>query len=115
MKRKTIGAALMLLMTSGAAYAGTCEDQMAAYNKHVAEDKAEASKWAPGVKEANDKFNEQMKANILKGCEPGGFFDKWMKPFETSKRSVRLIQISRAVKPATNTQDTQISCHFRNI
>jgi len=76
MKRKTIGAALMLLMTSGAAYAGTCEDQMAAYNKHVAEDKAEASKWAPGVKEANDKFNEQMKANILKGCEPGGFFEQ---------------------------------------
>ena len=75
MKPKMITAALALLMTSGAAHAGTCQDEMARYARRVAEDAA-VSDWGPGVKKQNDKINARMKANILKGCAPGGFYDQ---------------------------------------
>jgi len=79
MKTKSMIAALALLMTggTGAAQAGTCQDEMARYAKQVAEDEAaDTSEWAAGAKENNDKINERMKANILKGCAPGGFYDQ---------------------------------------
>jgi len=79
MKRKMIGAALglLLMMTSGVALAETCEEAMASYAKQVAEDNAaDTSKWGPGVKETIDKSNKRIKANILKGCAPGGFYEQ---------------------------------------
>jgi hypothetical protein len=33
-------------------------------------------KNTPGNSSANDRFNKRMKANILKGCAPGGFYDQ---------------------------------------
>jgi hypothetical protein len=80
MKTKLIIAAMALLAATSFATgmrAGTCEDAMASYAKHVAEDAAEdKSDWAPGVKENIDKMNAREKANILKGCAPGGFYDQ---------------------------------------
>jgi hypothetical protein len=66
---------MTILVASSGAQAGSCEKAKADYARQVAEDAA-VSGWAPGVKEHNDKFNERMKANILKGCAPGGFYDQ---------------------------------------
>jgi hypothetical protein len=75
--------AMTILVASSSAQAGTCEDAMASYTKDFAEDNAadtsDTSKWSPEAKEskkANDKLNERIKANILKGCAPGGFYDQ---------------------------------------
>jgi hypothetical protein len=74
---KLAATVMIVLIASSGAQAGTCQDEMAKYAKQVAEDAAaDTSDWAPGVKEANDKINERMKANILKGCGPGGFYDQ---------------------------------------
>jgi hypothetical protein len=72
-----IAIAMTTLVASSRAQAGTCEDAMASYTKDVAEDDAaDTSGWAPGAKEANDKLNKRIKANILKGYAPGGFYDQ---------------------------------------
>jgi len=70
-KRLLIFAALALHVSS--AKAGECERAWAGYNKQIAEDAA-VTNWGPGVKETNDKVNERIKANIIKGCEPGGVY-----------------------------------------
>jgi len=69
---RTIAAIAIILITSSGANAGMCEDEMASYNRRIAEDAA-VTNWGPGVKEANDKLNARMKANILKGCADGAY------------------------------------------
>jgi hypothetical protein len=76
MRYPMVTAALLLLMGTAAQAGGSCEKAKADYARQVAEDAAVSSEWGPGVKEHNDKFNERMKANILKGCAPGGFYDQ---------------------------------------
>jgi hypothetical protein len=77
---------MTILIASSNAQAGTCEDEMAKYNKQVAEDKAaDTSQWAPGVKEANAKITARMKDNIAKGCAPGGFYGQLDKAIEEVK------------------------------
>jgi hypothetical protein len=66
---------MTILVASSGAQAGSCEKAKADYARQVAEDAA-VSGWAPGVKEANDRINKRMNANILKGCAPGGFYDQ---------------------------------------
>jgi hypothetical protein len=73
--RYPIATTAVLLLMGTTAQAGSCEKAKADYARQVAEDAA-VSEWGPGVKEANDKINKRMKANILKGCEPGGFYDQ---------------------------------------
>ena len=68
-------AVVLLLMGTTAQAGGSCEKAKANYARQVAEDAA-VTNWGPGVKEANDKINRRMKANLLKGCEPGGFYDQ---------------------------------------
>jgi hypothetical protein len=66
----------MVLSYSGA-QAGWCEKAMADYLKGVAEvDAIPLDKFAPGAKEDNDALNRRIKANVLKGCAPGGFYDQ---------------------------------------
>ena len=48
----------------------------------------------PGVKEHNDKFNKRMKANILKGCEPGGLYDQL-------DEAIRQVRAKCAAQPNT--------------
>ena len=77
MKYLIVAIAMTILIASSSAQAGTCEDAMARYSEDVAKDNAaDTSGWAPGAKEANDKLNERIKANILKGRAPGGFYDQ---------------------------------------
>ena len=70
----SIAVAVLLLAFSPPARAGTCQDEMAKYEKQVAEDKA--ASMAPAVREQNDKINQRVKANILKGCAKGGFYEQ---------------------------------------
>ena len=58
--------AMTILIAPSTAQAGTCKDEMARYTKQVAED----TSTLPEVK-------ERIKANTLKGCAPGGFYDQW--------------------------------------
>jgi hypothetical protein len=79
-------AALISTAYMSVACAGTCEEAMAAYTKQVAEDNAaDTSDWAPGVKEANAKITARMKANIAKGCAPGGLYGQLDKAIEEVK------------------------------
>ena len=57
--------AMTILIASSTAQAGTCKDAMAQYTKQVAGD----ASTLPEVK-------ERIKANILKSCAPGGFYEK---------------------------------------
>ena len=69
---------------------GFCQDAIDRYNKDMAEDDAkDTSNWAPGAKEANDKLNERIKANIIKGCEPGGFYDQWDEVIRRAKEECK--------------------------
>ena len=86
-------ATVLLLMGTTAQAGGSCEKAKADYAKHVAEDAA-VSEWGPGVKEHNDKFSERMKANILKGCEPGGFYDQL-------DEAIRQVRAKCAAQPNT--------------
>jgi hypothetical protein len=72
---KLMAMALLVVASSGAQAGESCEKAKADYARQVAEDAA-VTNWGPGVKEANDKINRRMKANLLKGCEPGGFYDQ---------------------------------------
>jgi hypothetical protein len=50
---------------------------MADYVKGVAEVEAMAPPdFAPGARENNDKLNARIKAKVLEGCAPGGFYDQ---------------------------------------
>jgi hypothetical protein len=68
-------------------HAGMCRDEINRYNKNLAEDDAtDKTEWAPSgadqygayhsAEENNDRLNACMKANIIKGCAPGGIYDQ---------------------------------------